>query len=229
MFFEYLEPHPREIKFGGEGKADSIDRGFAITTLRNPKSEYNFSRGEIILADCFDDNQKVPVTVITNEIKKLKDFSVPQLALDGFFSYTHVMDGMKPYPGYTELDKNSALQAVTFVKKEAFDALSDELKKDILGHYEDFNDMVKMPELRHLFFPTMCYWVARYGGNIKTWVDFLKVNGLISNDEKRSMENFKKINSNMFDLLRGRPNILHQVSQKSNDGLFKPLILGIFD
>ncbi len=226
---ERISGNPRELKFGGEGKAESINRGFAIATLRNPRAEYNFSRGERILTNCFDDNKKVSVVVVANEIKQLNDFSVPQLALDGFFSAPHVVNGMKTYPGYEKLNKKSIVQAVTFVKEGAFNKLSKDLQKDILAHYDIFDGLVKMPELRHLFFPTMCFWLTENGGDIKDWVDFLKVNHLILDKEKKNMESYTNMGSNMFRLLTGRSGMLQEISQDSKDGLFKPLVLGIFD
>jgi len=226
---ERIVVSPREIKFGGEGKAENINRGFAIATLRNPRPEYNFSRGERILANCFDDNQKVPVVVVANEIKQLKDFSVPQLALDGFFSVPHVVNGMKMYPGYEKKNKKSIVQAITFVKEDAFNKLHKDLQKDILAHYDVFDGLVKMPELRLLFFPTMCFWLTENGANIEDWVDFLEVNHLISGEEKKKMESYTRMGSNMFKLLKGRSRMLQEVSTKPEDGLFRPLILGAFD
>lgn len=223
MAKETLDPNPREIKFGGEGKSDDINRGFAITTIRNPKSAYNFSRGEVVLADCFDDNKKVPIVVITNEIKELGRFSVPQLALDGFFSAPDVIDGMKTYPGYEELNKKSVIQAITFVKKESFDALSPEPKTEILGHYSDFDELVKMPQLKHLFFPTMCLHITKQGGSLNNWSYFLKSHDLISPLEYKQMKMVADTNDTLND-----PDILHTFSLWPKQRYFKPLVLGLF-
>lgn len=222
---ERLNSDPRELKFGGEGKAEDIKRGFAITTLRNPRDSYNFDRGEKILAGCFDDGEKVPVIVITNEIKQLKDFSVPQLALDGFFSVPMIIDGMRSYPGYEKINKKSIIQAITFVKEESFNALSGDLKDEIMfGH---FDELVKMPELRHLFFPTICSRFSNYGGMME-WIAFLSINKLISEEEKSKMKNYKIRRTNIAQLLQDHPGIFRKLPLDPTASYFRPLVLGLF-
>lgn len=224
---ERINGDPREIKFGGEGKAESIGRGFAITTLRNPKTDYNFSCGERILADCFDDGERVPVTVITNEIRALEGFSIPQLALDGFFSVPMVKNEMKSYPGYEKINKKSIMQAITFVKQKSFDVLTQDVKGEILfGH---FDVLVKMQELRHLFFPTMCRHLLDYGG-VQDWVDFLDVHKLISKREKLKMENYKyRGMKDTWRFVNDHPELLQGFSLDPTHPAFKPLVLGIFN
>lgn len=227
---EKLGSDPREIKFDGEGKAESIKRGFAITTLRNPKPDYGFRRGERILADCFDDNKKVPVVVITNEMKDLKKFSIPQLALDGFFSVDHTIEGMKSHPGYEKINRDSTMQAITFVKEESFNALLEETKEDIKGGYYKFDQLVKLPELRHLFFPTMCFWLTETKGRFHNWIKFLKDNDLITNEEKRGMEEYQYLRGEAAArTLKEDPEALQILSLNPKDRAFGPLILGRFD
>lgn len=226
---ETLHPAPREIKFGGEGKAEDIKRGFAITTLRNPRPAYDFHPGEVISADCFDDNEKVPVVVLTNETKKLKDFSIPQLALDGFFSANDVIKGMKTYPGYEKLNNKYELKAITFVKQESFNTLSDLLRETIYNG-ERFDELVKLTSLRHLFFPTMCHHMAGMGGKLNNWIEFLKDYSLITFQEKAEMEGYQYVGGiTMSRLLKTDPKILRQLSLEFADKGFKPLILGIFE
>ena len=83
---ERIQQDPRELNFYGEGKAENINRGFVITSLRNPRVDYALDRGERILANCQDDGEKVSVIILTNETKNLYAFSNPQLLLDGFYS-----------------------------------------------------------------------------------------------------------------------------------------------
>lgn len=223
---ERLFSDPREIKFGGEGKAEDIKRGFAITTLRNPKSDYNFERGERIRADCFNDDEKVPVVIITNEIKQLKTFSIPQLALDGFFSVPMVIDGMRSYPGYEKIRKNSIMQAITLVKEESFNALSQDMKDEIMfGH---FDELIKIPELRHLFFPTMCSHFSNYGG-ITDWSNFLDMNNLVSDEERLKMENYEVRDTNMYQFLRKRSDLFRKLPLDPSVSFYRPLVLGLFD
>ena len=222
---ERLNPKPREIKFGGE-KAESIKLGFAITTLRNPKPDYDFSRGEKILTDCFDDGEKVPVTVITNEIQQLKNFSIPQLALDGFFSVRMAADIMKSYRGYEKTNKNSIMQAITFVKEESFNALSQDMKDEII--YGHFDELVRIPALRPLFFSTMCLHFSNYGG-AKEWIEFLGINKLISGEEKLKMENYEIGGRNISELLENHTNIFQKLAIDTKASFFRPMILGLFD
>jgi len=194
MALERLGQESREIKFGGERKALGIKLGFAITTLRNPKPAYNFSRGEVILADCFDDNEKVPVVVLTNEIKELKSFSVPQLALDGFFSVSDVIDGMKTYPGYEKIKRKSLIQAITFVKKESFDSLPEDVKEETISGNFDFDELIRSPVLRHLFFPTIFNHIMMEE-NVEDYLEFLIENNLVTDsaeDRKWLSEHFSK-------------------------------------
>src|SRR4030066_883142 len=188
-----------EVKFMGEGVAKSIKRGFAIATLRIPKPDYYLGRGERILADCTDDGEKVPVIVITNVIERLDYFSVPQLALDGFFSAPMALQGMRTFPGYENIHRGSAMQAITFVKEESFKMIPDSLKDELL--YDHFDELVRMTELRHLFFPTMCINISNFRG-AKDWIDFLGANKLISVQEKLEMKNYEYEGRNMVQFLQ---------------------------
>jgi hypothetical protein len=221
---ERLNGDPREIKFGGEGKAESINRGFAFTTLRNPKTDYNFSRGKRVLANCFDDNEKVPVVVITNVIKRLSTFSIPQLALDGFFSVPMVIDGMKTYPGYEKINGNSPMQAITFIKEESFKAVPTNQRDGLL--YYNFDELVKIPELRYLFFPTMAFHLSDYGG-VKDWIDWLGGNKLITKEEKKRMESTKIRDTNITHFFEGRREAFKKLTIDPSSFAFNHVILGL--
>lgn len=228
MTAERISSSQKELKFGGERKAESILKGFAITTLRNPRPAYDFSQGQEILADCFDDQQKVPIIVVSNEIRPIKKFSIPQLALDGFFNPQQVVQDMKTYPGYENLNTESPLQAITFISTKSYEALSKELQDFFYG--EPFEQMIKMPQLRHLFFPTMCYWITERGGGLDKWIEFLKDYSLINPVEKKAMDHHDLCKGiTAARLLRTYPSILQKVSQNPADKAFKPLVLGIFE
>ncbi len=215
---------PRELKFGGVEKADGIRHGFAITTLRNPRDSYNFSQGEVILADCFESGEKVPVVVITNETKKLKDFSVPQLALDGFFSPEHAAEEMKEWPGYEKTTLNSKMQAITFVSEESYKKLPEDLQIEIINN--DFDYLIANRNLRTIFYPTMAYHLSGLGQDLTTWLDFLKENYLVSRHDERVMKNFLFDGTNMYKIYTGRVGSFHELSIHPERIGFKTLILG---
>jgi hypothetical protein len=224
---ERLFSNPRELKFGGEGKAESIKRGFAITTLRNPRPEYNFVEGEIIEANCFKDKEKVSVVVIADEIMPLNRQLIPVLALDGYFSAEQAADDLKNLKGYEKTTRVSLMQAIVFISAEEFDSLSQKTQYDLT--HEPINDLLKDRNLRHLFFPTMCEHCLDFGG-VQDWVDFLSVHKLISAEEKSRMENYKY--RGMKDtqrLLNDHPELFRGISLDSTHPAFKPLVLGIFD
>lgn len=189
MAQEIINFPPRELNFYGEGKAFDIKQGFVITSLRNPRSDYEFSKGERILANCQDDGDKIPVVVIANETKPLYAFSNPQLLLDGFYSSDNAAINMRGYPGYENTNKNSELQAITFVKEEVFNALDSQLKEDIMGPEKSFDDLIKTKELRHIFFPTLCRHIVNNGDGIVSWMEYLGFSKLVPWEE---LEKIKK-------------------------------------
>lgn len=177
---ETLNPSPRELKFGGERKSEQIGMGYAVTTLRNPRTSYDFRPGEAILADCFDDSVKVPVIVLSNETKKLWAFSNPQLMLDGFLSPDDVVSGMKEYKGYENLSINSELQAITFVRLETYNDLPEELQELLSSGAADFDTLVKNKELRGIFLPPICRRLTDNDNSIIEWMDYLLYNHFAS-------------------------------------------------
>lgn len=200
MAQEIINFPPRELNFYGEGKAFDIKQGFAITSLRNPRNDYEFAKGERILANCSDDEEKVPVVVIANETKPLYAFSNPQLLLDGFYSADDAALGMKSYPGYENATKNSELQAITFVKEDVFNALENEFKENIIDPEKTFDDLVKIPELRHLFFPTFCRHLTNNDDGIVGWMEYLGFSRLVPWKELDTIKKagFKSVNGGNF-------------------------------
>jgi hypothetical protein len=228
MAQETLDLSHREIKFGGEGKAESIKRGFAITTLRNPRDAYNFSPGEVIFAYCFDDGEKVPVVIIANEVKKLKDFAIPQLALDGFFSAEQAAEEMKAWPGYEKTRISTKMQAITFVTKEAYDKIPGFYKRNFEGR--EFHNLIHRKELRHLFFPTMCFHFCEKMGDLGDWGDFLYLTaGIITSEESDSLVSYKVQGKDMFQVIKRNTNILQKIALDPKNSLFKPFVLALFE
>ena len=223
---EKPDPSLREIKFQGEGMAESINRGYAIATLRIPKPDYFVTRGERILADCTDDGEKVPVMIITNVIERLDFFSIPQLALDGFFSVPMAIRGMRSYPGYENIHRGTAMQAITFVKEDSCKKIPRSLKEEL--RYRHFDELVRMPELRALFLPTMCFHFSNHGGAID-WIDFLGFNKLISVEEKLEIKNYEYQGRNIAQFLQDNPGIFQKLALDPSIPLFRPMILGLFD
>ena len=224
---ERLFPNPRELKFGGEGKSESIRRGFAITTLRNPKPEYNFIQGEVIEAICLDDQEKVSVVIISNETMPLNRQFGPVLALDGYSSAEHAANDLKNIRGYEKTTEKSQLQAIVFISAEKFNSLSQK-KQHVLTH-EPIADILRNRDYRHLFFPTMCYHMSNYG-DLNQWIAFLTVMSLITPEERDAMGNYEY--RGMKDtrrLLNDHPELLRGISLDSKHPAFKPLVLGIFD
>lgn len=223
---ERVKGDPRELSFYGEGKAESINRGFAITSLRNPRPQYEFKPGERILADCKDDGEKVPVIVISNVVRELSAQPLPVLAMDGFFSPDHAVEGMKVYPGYENINETSSIAAIVFVKEESFVKLTEEQQEKLLkGPIED---LVGDPDYRHLFFPTMAFWIAENYGNLLDWAEFLLDNNLITEDELTKMTEYKYRDSETARrFIAENSKALQEISLKPEHGAFKPLILAI--
>lgn len=224
MAKETITLPPRELNFYGEGKAESIKRGFAITSLRNPKADYEFSKGERILANCSDDGEKVPVVVVSNETKNLYAFSVPQLLLDGFYSVAHAARRMRPYPGYEKTDEKSVLQAITFVKEDVFNALSDSLKKTVMDPEKTFNDLVKEPDLRHLFFPTMCQHLINNDEGIVSWMEFLQYNNLAPWNEVEAIKKARFEGINFYDYHVRHPRLFEELMSRPRAIVFSALV-----
>lgn len=221
---ERIGSEPRELKFGGEGKAESIARGFAITTLRNPRDSYNFGLGEVILADCFEDGEKVPIVVIANEVGKLKDFTPPQLALDGFFSPEQAAEEMKSWPGYEATTTKSKMQAITFESQGVYESYS-QFRQHSMRH-ESFGSLVHDEDLRRLFFPTICFNLVEKGGKMQDWVNFLTENHLISKLDEKFMLATRIGNIRLFDYYQRYPAALKNLSINPKDKAFNPMILG---
>lgn len=229
MAQERLKPTPREFNFYGEGKAESINRGFAFSSLRNPTERYNFRRGEVILANCVDDGKKIPMVVVNNETKTLNDHFLPVLALDGFISPEHAAKGLNEggYPGYENTTPESPMMAITSIKKRVFDSLPDDQKARLIT--EPIEDLLRAKEFRHLFFPRMCFHLADLGFDIADWEFFLTEQELISVDDAKVFADSAAYNANEYNFYLLNPWEFQKLSLTPRDIHFKPLILGIKD
>jgi hypothetical protein len=225
---ERLQGNLRELSFYGEGIAENIKRGFAITSLRNPRAAYEFFPGEVILANCSDDGEKVPVMVINNIETRLNKLPIPILALDGFFSAEIATRRMREYPGYENTTPRTILQAITFIDQESFTSLSPELQNSLLK--DGFMDSMKMKELRRIFFPTMAKHFSHFG-EVDEWLNFLTENSLITTEEKLKIESFEINFTNVFNLLKRHPEAFQKLAQdrSQRSPMFTPIILGIID
>ena len=225
MTHETLSPNLRELNFYGKGKAEDIKRGFAVTSLRNPRPDYDFPQMETIAANCEDDNEKIPVMIVSNVDAPLNKLPIPLLALDGFFSAQQAATEMKVYPGYEKTTQRTVLKAITFIESESFKRLNPEYQEKLVT--EPIFECMKIKGLRWIFFPTMCRHLSNYGG-VTDWIDFLSVNDLISTEEKSKMKNYKY--RGMKDtqrLLDDHPELLQGISLDPTHPAFKPLVLGI--
>lgn len=223
---EIIKGNPRELNFYGEGKAESIKRGFAITSLRNPKPDYEFTAGEVINANCQDDGEKESVIVLSNNKRKLSEHSVPVLALDGFFSAEHAVEGMKIYPGYKKIDSETEISAITFVSLEAFNELHPMMQHIALT--KPLETSMTFHGLRHLFFPTMAFWLAENYGTLMDWVEFLAVCKLINENEIAEMSQYKFMGSETGRrLFNENSKMLQELSINPRHEAFRPLILGL--
>lgn len=224
---ERVVNNPRELSFYGEGKADDINRGFAITSLRRPREEYNFAPGERILADCKDDGEKISVIVISNVIREVQDHPTPVLAMDGFFNTDMVIEGMSGYPGYEAIDETWSMSAIVFVKEDSFLALPEDLQKLALGRPIEEN--LKSEALRHLFFPTMAFWATEYGAGLNDWISYLQAESLIHPEEAKEMKQYKYLGSDLGRrMIAENSKILQELSRRPEVEAFEPLILGVF-
>ena len=104
--------------------------------------------------------------------------------------------------------------------------IHDSLKDELL--YDHFDELVRMTELRHLFFPTMCINISNFRG-AKDWIDFLGVNKLISVQEKLEMKNYEYEGRNMVQFLQDNPGIFQKLALDPSIPYFRPMILGLFD
>lgn len=230
---EVLIPSLRELNFYGEGKAESIKRGFAITSLRNPSDRYSFTRGETILANCQDDGEKIEVVVISNETKTLSSHEIPVLALDGAFNPEQAADMLKPIRTYENTTADSRMQAIVFLDAIRFDALPKGMQERLTNPKNSIVDLIKDRDYREIFFPTMCFWWAKFGGDFSNWTTFLGENNLITEEEMDWMEQYwidsfeRKTDMQMEDAYKATTSgFLQSISINPEDKFFKPFVLG---
>lgn len=224
---EALNSSPRELEFWGGGKAESIKRGFAITSLRNLQDSYDFRRGERILAYCRDDKEKVPVIIVSNDFLPLSSHEIPVLALDGVFDHLDAAKMLRQYPSYEKTDVDTPLRAIVFLDADKFDSLPTELQEHLINSKNSIISLIRDKKLRELFFPTICYWIAETGGTLSDYSSYLFVKGLISEEECAQIEAYNREKGKLsFD---EEPKHLQQLSISPRSGLFRPLILGLFD
>ena len=167
------------------------------------------------------------MVVIANETKPLNRQSVPVLALDGYFSAEHAANDLKNIKGYEKTTKKSTLQAIVFIDTEKFNSLPQKQQRNLT--HEPIDVLLKDRNLRHLFFPTMCFHIAGIG-DLNDWIAFLTVNNLISGEERDAMNNYKY--RGMKDtqrLINNHPELLRGISLDPTHPAFKPLVLGIFN
>ena len=231
---EVLNQAPRELNFYGEGKAESIKRGFAITSLRNPSDRYSFSRGERILANCQDDGEKVPVVVISNNLRPLSEHEIPVLALDGAFSPEQAAEMLKGYPTYEATTVDSPMQAIVFMEAAKYDSLPKDLQERVVNPNIPIISLLEERESREIFFPTMCYWLSELGGNFLDWTSFLEKNQLITAEEKEEMgqswrdHHKRRTDEERYEAyLATTPGYLHSLSLNVNENLFRLFVLGL--
>lgn len=221
---ERIKGTPREISFYGEGKSDDIYLGFGITTIRNPRPSYDFARGEVVSANCVDDNDKVQVVVIDEQTKPLRDQDIPVLALDGFFSPEHAAEVMHVYPGYENLTEDSPISAIIFVYDEVFKQLPKTDQKELIE--KPFSEIIRDKKFRFLFFPTMLNHLVHMGGSFDDWIDFLsEANGLITKEEADKMRELKIHGRSVADLLRNHHEMFEKIALEPSSSLFEPIVL----
>lgn len=220
---ERITASPRELKFYGE-KSQSILRGYAITSLRNPNPNYAFERGERIEANCVDDGEKIPVIVIANETKPLNEHYTPVLALDGFFSSYHAVEGMRVYPGYENISDSSPMSAIIFIEEKKFKKLGKKARTELTT--KPMEELFLKKEYRELFFPTIAFWVAEFGA-LLDWVEFLYENDLINEEEVDAMSKYKYMGTETGRrMFTESSRLLRKLSLTPENKAFGPLILG---
>ncbi len=215
-----------DLEFWGEGKAKDIKRGFAIVTLRNPGSEFDYAAGDSVLANCRDERTKVPIVIINKFEDKLALYFEPMLALDGYASSDEAARNLRRYPGYEQTTEISSVQAFTFVSKKSFESLPEYQRKFLIE--TQIPDLMRMKDYRQLFFPTVLFWIAHNGGSVQNWTDYLETYELVSSKELKQLKKFEYHGTNLYEFLSANRELLETVVINKESPLFKPVVLGIF-
>lgn len=192
MSHDFLHTNPREIKFYGESKADSIQTYLAFVTLRNPNPNYDFGRGENVEANCVDYPCKMPVVCLGNITRPLGELPLTFLVLDGFMSHRDAVNGMRGYPGYEQTSLQSPMQAMVFIHRGGFDNLHSDFLTNTMYKFEathaPVDQLPSHPSLRHIFLPQMCISFVNNDRKTADWLNFLEKERLLTMAEIRILK-----------------------------------------
>ena len=167
----------REMIFYGEMVAQLLKLDMRLLTLRKPNMKYDFEIGEVIEANCPDSGEKVRLVVVDNLKKPLKDFSLLELALDGYDGVESAAYDLTKY--YPDIDERTVMQGVVTMTEDRFLKLSEEKQKLLLELGFSAAEDVDQP-LKEVFLHAWCGWVITRGGGIREWRGFLLNNDLAS-------------------------------------------------
>ena len=167
----------REMIFYGERVAQLLKLDMKLLTLRKPNMKYDFEIGEVIEANCPDSGEKVRLVVVDNLKKLLKDFSLLELALDGYDGVESAAYDLTKY--YPDIDERTVMQGVVTMTEDRFLKLSEEKQKLLLELGFSAAEDVDQP-LKEVFLHAWCGWVITRGGGIREWRGFLLNNDLAS-------------------------------------------------
>lgn len=165
----------RKIVYYGEEVASLLREDLKFLTLRMPNTKYDLEVGEVIEGECPDSNESVRLVVIDNIKKPLREFTEPELLLDGYLSLEEAVEDLGRY--YSGVEYGTVMQGVLTMREDLFDELSSEERATLLEYGMDAVLDVDQ-HFKEIFWDAWCGWVMQHGGGVMDWRRFLETNDL---------------------------------------------------
>jgi hypothetical protein len=132
--------------------------------------------GDVLIAECGEEN-RFPVTIIDVTDLKLAELSLPRLSLGSFISHDEAMDKLGAF-FQKDVGPDTLVRHYVFIPQEKFDLLPEDVQTLLIEN--SIEDLMKMQQLRGLFYPSMVHWLAeKLDYNVGEWIDFLRLFSLI--------------------------------------------------
>lgn len=179
---EKREGEIREMTFKGEDVAYLLRENIKMLTLRMPDPKYDFKKGEVIVADCVDTNEKVRLVVVDNVKKPLEEYDNAELIMDGYlgdgseWGESAAMVAAKDlasYGGrYAEVTVETELQGIVTISEELFLSMPEKRQNELLRRGLGAMNDIDRP-FNDVFWPSWCRWIIAKGGGLNDYWDFL--------------------------------------------------------
>lgn len=174
----------RSIDYWGDDVSDLVWKNIKLTTVRRDKPKYHGFKVLERITGNFEKEKRDLVIWGVLESKPLKEIDPVLLALDGFLDVDMAVEDLKQYPGYEDTDENSSVTLIATINK--YHILSEILNLNQSSKLtqqrsgESLSNVVRNPDLQHLFKPAIAKWFFIRGKNVEDWLGFYVKNGLLS-------------------------------------------------